>query len=232
MESRMESIEENQGREKFRKFRLLYQVITLAMSLVVTTISWKFHLGWQTIAIWILILLISDIVYLASSKDRLVLTFWLTTMILGFVELFADNWLVTGIQVLFYETEEPLIWSSPLYMPFLWGTMTLRTAFISWVVTKKYGLLLSTVMMAITGAFMGTFWESLALEARWWYYVSDHMIFKAPIFIVVGEILFSMCIPYSFCKLGEGKVWHAVPIGIVLGFSIWLFYYLAFLVFG
>lgn len=217
--------------EKFGKARVLYLLITLSLSLVVTTISWKFHLGWRTIGIWITILLIADIVFVIYKRDGLILKFMVGTMILGFVELFADHWLVDGIQVLFYAQESPFIWSSPFYMPFLWGVMTLRTAFISWVITRKYGLFWSTVALTVMGAGMGTFWESFALGAKWWYYESNNMIFAAPKFIVAGEIFFSMCIPYAFYKLSGWKVWSTIPIGVVLGASIWIFYYLAYLVF-
>lgn len=216
--------------ESFCKKRFLYIIISLLLSLLVTVVSWRVHLGWEIIFYWTFLLFFSDIIYIKFTRDDLISKFLFCTTIMGFIELFADHWLVSTIKVLVYPEHSPQIWDSPLYMPFLWATLSLRVIYIGWVLVHKIGLFKTTIVQIGIGACLGFFWESLANGARWWYYKGENlkMIYDAPLFIITAEAILVGMWAYVFNKLSGMKYVFAIPIGIILGLCIWLFYYVSF----
>lgn len=213
----------------FKRTRFICQTTAFALSFVVVLVSWKWHLGRFPIAVWVFSLFLAEILYIAILKDSLMGKFLLCAMIMGFVELFADHWLVEDIKVLTYPADGPHIWSSPLYMPFLWGTMTLLNAHIAWIFTLRIGLVKTTAMFMLMGLAMGLKWESMARGAEWWWYSeAGPMISDVPWFIIIGEVFCMMTLPFMLFHLGNRSFVYAVPFGVALGLFIWLGYYLAY----
>ena len=152
---------------------------------------------------------------------------------MGFVELFADHWLVSTLQVLFYPQNEPHIWVSPSYMPFLWAATPICVAYIGWAFIKKFGLFRVLLTQSVVGLCLGIFWEGLAKGAGCWYYQGKDliMIYDAPLFIVTGEALFVPSLTYVFLRLSNAKHPVSIPAGIIMGLGIWLFYYVSYMIF-
>ena len=81
----------------------------------------------------------------------------------------------------------------------------------------------------LMGLGMGVGWEGMARGAEWWSCEeSGPMVYNVPWFIILGEVLVMMSLPYLLVQLGKKNFGYAVPFGVVLGLVIWLSYYLAY----
>ena len=148
--------------------------------------------------------------YALLSKDELILKFFGFGVVAGFAELVADHYLVATTGTLVYPADELFIWSSPAYMPFSWVVVLVEFGFLGWLLTKKFNLLLSGVILGILGALLVPLYEHWAIGAGWWYYHNTAMLGPVPYYIILAEGLLMIPVPYFMKKLETGK-WPLIP---------------------
>ncbi len=135
--------------------------------------------------------------YALYFKNPIVLRLVIFGTIAGFLELFADHYLVHNINSLVYPVDELMIWSSPAYMPFAWSNVLLQLGFIGVLLTRKYSIITASVLLAIAGGMYIPLYEYLAEGANWWTYNNNViMIFNAPVYVILCEAFIALSLPF------------------------------------
>lgn len=138
-------------------------------------------------------------------------------LIAGMLELFTDAAGRSVAQSLIYPAGEPLLWASPVYMPFAWMIVLAQLGYLGW---RLRGLLPLWPAITITGLWGGLnipFYEETAYYAGWWHYAPALHIGHTPIYVLLFEGLVAAALP--LLTVGLPRVsWRAVALrGIVLG---------------
>lgn len=209
------------GTEPIRRFRkstmtmtgsilLISMIVTVALAVRKSPTGWIFFQNW-VFGIWVLMLSFS-----IATRDRLFLTMMFSTIVMGFVELIADGWLVLGAPaILNYPAAEFKIATSPIYMPFLWASLPLCLCYLGAALVDTIGMKKVMILATIFGLGLGVFWESLTFYFHAWYYKRYFiMIHKAPLFVVLGEAVF---IPTLVAFLYRIKMKDFTRVGAAIG---------------
>jgi len=115
-----------------------------------------------------------------------------------------------------------MIWSSPAYMPFAWSNVILQLSFIGVLLTKKYNILIASIILCIAGGMYIPLYEHLAKNAGWWWYhTNTTMIFNAPVYVIVCEALISLSLPMLIFYSEHNKIKKTIYLGLLEG--IWIF---------
>jgi hypothetical protein len=202
-------------------------VINIVAVLLLTFAPWS---DWRTGAALNLIdncLLIS---FALLKRDALLGRFLLFGVIVGFVELFADAWLVDYTRTLDYSIGGgPMIWRSPLWMPLAWEVVAVQFGYIGLRLWEGFGKL-GLLMIALLGAINIPFYEEMARRIHWWQYSACRMISFTPWYIIVGEFGIALVFALLARTLRAGSFVTAIIAGMAGGISIFACYALAFLV--
>lgn len=162
------------------------------------------------------------IAYGIKANSRLIfllLTFGLTG---GILELLADHYSVATINALIYPGNEPMVISSPLYMPFAWANVFVQLGYYSLLLVRWRGLFMASVVMAVAGGMYIPFYENFAKDAGWWWYVNVSMIWNAPYYIIICEALISLLLPVCIYMIIIRKNYFlAFGLGVLEGLWIW-----------
>ena len=152
----------------------------------------------------------------------------------GVTELAADWWLVSKTFTLHYAPWGPFLIESPAYMPLSWTGMLLSMGFLGWVVSRKHGLAVGTLVSAVvSGIYIPTF-EGLAHRAGWWTYDNCNRLGVVPWYIILGETLIGALLPLLVAGVvtkGRGVIGWAL-LGVVAGLWIWVSYAIALSITG
>ena len=141
-----------------------------------------------------------------ALNDKLLKQLFLFSLIAGFAELPADHYLVAFSKTLVYPPNEPMIWSSPAYMPFSWSVVLMEFGYISWLLLRKYPAMKAGLILAVLGACLVPLYEHWAISAGWWSYQNTPMIGPVPIYIIVAEGLLMIPVPYLVNQIQNGKM--------------------------
>ena len=206
-------------------FTIIFNILAV---IVFANVSWS---NWQTgmalnifdnaVLIW----------FAWKNKDQFLKNLILFGLVLGFTELFADAWLVDFTKTLDYSIGGgPMIWRSPLWMPFAWEVVAVQFAVLGlWFVEKFKGQ--GLVLAGLIGAINIPFYEEMALKTKWWAYSNCRMFLHTPYYIILGEFLIVIAIVLLSRKLAvrsmKGTVWQGVKGGVAIFFC----YVLAFWIF-
>jgi hypothetical protein len=149
--------------------------------------------------------------------------------IAGILELVTDHYLVDTINSLVYPGKEPMIWSSPAYMPFAWSNVLLQLSFIGVLLTKRFGLVRASIFLCIAGGMYIPTYEHLAKDAGWWFYnLNTPMLFNAPMYVIICEALISLSLPALLDYSEHHKLGKTVILGVIEGVWILVSAWLAF----
>lgn len=171
--------------------------------------------------------------YAFLRQDRFLKKLLLFGIIAGIIELFADNWLVNGIQLLIYPRNEAMIWASPAYMPFAWAVVLIQVGYLGYLISKVHGIKLGSMATFGIGLVFIPVFEFLAKYAGWWEYVTtDKMILHTPYFIILGEGLICLLLPLIFFKEWKLKWWYSLLLGLFAGIWIYFCYFVAYNITG
>lgn len=113
----------------------------------------------------------------------------------GVVELPVDAWLVERAgRSLVYPPGgvEPLIWDSPVYMPFAWAIILVQIGVISAWLRRRLGVVAGAVVTALVAGVNIPFYEHLAHDAHYWSYERTPMLLGAPYYVIVSEFLLAL----------------------------------------
>lgn len=168
-------------------------------------------------------------VYALLTKNPLVIRLLIFGTVAGVLELVTDYYLVAIIDSLVYPGVEPMIWSSPAYMPIAWSNVLLQLSFIGVLLTSRFGLLRASIMLCIAGGMYIPTYEHLAKDAGWWWYnFNTPMIFNAPLYVVLCEALISASLPCIVFYAEHNKLKKTILLGLLEGIWILISAWLAF----
>lgn len=167
--------------------------------------------------------------YAVRFQNPLILRLVIFGTIAGILELATDHYLVSTINSLVYPGNEPMVWSSPMYMPFAWSNVLLQLSFAGVLLTQKKGVLIASIILCIAGGMYIPLYEHLAKDAGWWWYQDNvQMVFNAPVYVIVCEALISLSLPILIVYSEHNKPRRTVYLGIIEGGWILLSAYIAF----
>src|SRR5213080_218799 len=169
--------------------------------------------------------------FVLVRRDALLARFLLFGLLVGFVELPADAWLVDYTRTLDYSIGGgPMIWRSPLWMPLAWEVVTVQFGYIGLRLWERFGKV-GLLMIGLLGAINIPFYEEMARRIHWWQYSAESvrgMISFTPWYIILGEFGIAIALALLAGTLRRGSWRQAVMAGIGGGLSIFLCYALAF----
>ena len=114
--------------------------------------------------------------YVATHRDSVLARFMVFGLAVGFAELAADAWLVDYTKTLDYSVGGgPMLWRSPLWMPFAWEVVAVQFGYIGLWLWKRYGRL-GLVTIGLLGAINIPYYEEMARRINWWQYRNCHML--------------------------------------------------------
>ena len=114
-------------------------------------------------------------------------------------------------------------------MPFAWAVILIQVGYLGFLLNKKNSMLLSTLLTFFVGMFFIPIFECCAKYAGWWRYeVTDKMFANTPYYIILGEGLICMVLPFLFKKLQEKSVSHVALVGLLTGIWILVSYYISY----
>jgi len=213
--------------------RTIFVSVTLSFVFLYIVACSFFCPGWIAAAILSYGVFSILLIYAISKKDYQLLVFLLFSLVAGFTELIADFWLVRGINDLEYASPEPFILVSPAYMPFAWAVVLSQIGFIGWRLSKQIGIVKSSVIIGVLGGIIIPIYEHSAKGACWWVYNDwTHELWNAPYYIILGEALICLVLPWIFEKISKNKWVMAIGLGVALGLWIFISYYISYQLVG
>ena len=163
-------------------------------------------------------------------RDALLARFLLFGVVVGFVELAADAWLVDYTRTLDYSIGGgPMIWRSPLWMPLAWEVVAVRFGYIGLRLWERFGIT-GLLTIGLLGAINIPFYEEMARRIHWWQYTGCRMISYTPWYIILGEFGIAVVFAFLARTLRRGSWAAAFVSGVVGGASIFVCYAAAFLI--
>lgn len=214
--------------KKERVFILVTMVLTLGIALL----DAKLALGYKS-ASFLAFGMYGVITIMAFKwRDSFLKKLLIFGLFAGFTELIADNWLVNGINSLFYPIEEEHLWASPVYMPFAWAVILIQVGYLGGLISMKHNLVKSILVSFLIGMCFIPIFETCAKFAGWWHYDSINVFVNTPYYIIFGEGLICAAIPLVFHKMVRTSWVNTAVMGIVMGLWIYASYYFGFHIFG
>ena len=108
----------------------------------------------------------------------------------GVVELIADALCVEVTKTLDYSVaRSPMILSSPWWMPVSWALVACQVMLISGAAAERFGEKWRVISGAGLAFLMLAFHEDAAFRADWWRYQDCFMVGKAPVYVLLAELL-------------------------------------------
>jgi hypothetical protein len=219
--------------ENLERNRTIFVLVTMAISILgLATAAYVWH-GWVSATVWGYGFSAIFILYAVIQNDALLGRFIFFGACAGWIELLPDHWLVAHTGTLVYPSNEPIIDSSPAYMPFSWLVVFIQIGYIGYLLLKKFSVITTSIMVAIIGGLMVPLYEYLAIDAGWWSYRDCPMIFgKVPYYIILAEALLVISIPHLYQIVEKTKIQFIPLWGILQGFIMWAAAYIAFVLVG
>lgn len=192
-----------------------------AVAVAIALVSAKYALGWKAAsasAVIVLVLLASFCIRHPEPLFPRLLAFGLAV---GFSELLNDTWLINR-GTLVYDPGGPDVFKTPLYMPFCWALIFVTNGTIAAWLSGKFGNPRAALGMAlISGLYIPGF-EAIAAKAFWWHYEGVPMLFGlAPTFVVLGEALLALPLPWFSVTVARRGVTTAIALGVLEGLIVW-----------
>ncbi len=215
-----------------KKYEWLFITIVLVFGFLFFLLSSIYGTGWKFAAAYSYSLFGLFTFWAFLSKNELLKKVLVFGIVAGFVELISDWWLVSYQDVLVYFPDEPIIVSSPLYMPFSWAVIFLQVGYLAWLIKKQYKFSTSVIAATALGAAFVPFFEHWAKDANWWYYQDCTMIGSVPYFIILSEAAICSLLPFFFLKLEKSNYFFVIIYGLLMGLWIWITAMISFYIFA
>ena len=168
------------------------------------------------------------IVFVLLFRDRLMWHLLLFGIVLGFMELPADAWLVDATRTLDYSIGGgPMLWRSPLWMPFAWQIVAVQFGYIGIRLWERFRIS-GIILTGLLGAINIPFYEEMALKTNWWAYRNCSMFLHTPYYIILGEFLIAMAVAWGALVLRRERIFATVISGMAAGGAIFAAYAVAY----
>lgn len=213
-----------------RDTKVIITIMAFGILMLVADSLW--FKGWVSAAYWGFGLSAIYGFYAFFKGSPALQKMWVFALIAGFTELLADHYLVSFTGTLVYPTNEPMLWTSPLYMPFSWLAVLFQIGYIGWKISFKFGKVKAAIILLVLGSLIIPLYEHWAINADWWYYRDAPMIWDVPYYISLAEGLLMLSIPFLL-RMVTAKQWKSVIIlGIVQGLIMLIASFIAFSILG
>jgi hypothetical protein len=202
---------------------------TMALGMTLILLAAKFHLGWKIAALSALLINALLLWHALARKDALFLKLFVFGLVAGIAELPSDWFSVSVKGVLSYPGGEPMVWTSPLYMPLGYSVLLVQFGWVGWRTLHRFGLAKSVLITGVAGGAMVPVYEYLAHSANYWTYQNTAMLFNTvPYYIPAGELVFMAAVPFMLRKLDRGGLGTATVLGIVEGAIMFVAWWASF----
>lgn len=201
--------------------RTRFVLATLVAYLVANVIISITRGGWRPLTLTIAIILALYLLFAWRFKDRVILRYVIFGLVAGFCELPADAWLVDETKTLIYPSGEPMLWASPAYMPFAWAVVLVQVCTLGDWLSGRIHLLGATLLTALASGLYIPVYEHLAKDANLWWYVDTPMIFNAPYYVILAELL--LALPLVWMGLQAERLGHwlwIIALGVLEGLVV------------
>lgn len=210
--------------EEMRRFRFVLFAMALVLGSnvygAITSAGAKFAL-WSTFFTFLVML-----GWTAWQRDG-VLARWLTLgFVAGWVEIGTDAWIVRVTQSLAYPSGGPMVWDSPLYMPFAWTIVLAQLGVVGGFLARRMSLTRATLACALIGGLMIPLYELLAHYANYWKYTQTPMLLRAPLYIILAEFLLALPLVWMY-RVQDGRP-RAVSVALGVAAGAWMLPSVAF----
>ncbi len=146
-------------------------------------------------------------------------------LIAGILELGTDAAGEIVAHSLSYPPNEPMLWRSPLYMPFSWMMVLTQIGYLAWRLCAARPLGLgwprwgAMLILFAWGALNIPLYEEFAYYAGWWRYTATRLhIGHTPLYVSLFEGLVVAALPLLLGRLSQlrwcGVAWRAVALGL------------------
>ena len=212
--------------------RTIFVLSVMTLGIVLLIVFSKQKEGWMTGAVWGYGLSAIFLAYALITKDIVLKKLFLFSITAGFAELAADFWLVDYTKTLVYPIHEPMLVSSPAYMPFSWTVVLMEVGYIGWLLSHRWKMLQTSIFLCFLGAMIVPLYENWAIHAGWWYYVNTPKVFHVPTYVVAAEGLLMLTIPFMLRETENSGVFRIILWGLAEGVVMLLACFVAFSIFG
>ncbi len=210
----------------------LFILVANVVSLVIAGAAAALHLGWRAASASVVLELAMLAVFCFRHSEPLFSRLFVFGLAAGFAELVNDTWLIHR-HLLVYDPGGPFIIDTPLYMPFSWALIFVTNGTVAlWFQQKLGGWKAALAMAAASGLYIPGF-EAIAAKADWWYYQNVPMLLGlAPLFVVLGEALLALPLPWASQAMQKRGFAFAAALGAGEGLFVWLTTIIALAVVG
>lgn len=141
-------------------------------------------------------------------------------LVAGVLELFTDFSGETVARSLIYPPNAPMIWASPVYMPFSWMVTLTLIGYLAWrlgTLAPRPPRWAAMLLTGLWGAVNIPFYEEMAYRAGWWRYAAAPGLGHTPYYVMLFEGLTTALLPLLVARL-ETRAWWSVALrGAALG---------------
>lgn len=144
-------------------------------------------------------------------------------LVAGVCELFTDYAGQTVAHSLSYPPGEPMLWASPLYMPFSWLVVLTQLGYLAWrldTLAPRPPLWLAMALTALWAALNIPFYEEMAYHARWWSYAPAPGLGHTPAYVILFEGLIGLILPPLLAHIERHSLRATLMRGLALG--LWI----------
>ncbi|WBO83915.1 DUF6989 domain-containing protein [Hymenobacter yonginensis] len=189
-------------------------------------------LGWTTAARWGYSLTAAYALYALWARDVVVARLLGFALAAGLAELPADAYLVHTTGTLVYPQPEPMLWASPVYMPFSWAVVLTQIGFVAWLLLPRLGPWRTGLLLVPVSGVLIPLYEKWAINAGWWQYRGAPSWHGVPYYIFLAEALLMLPVPWLLLRaVGKGGRWLPLA-GLAEGVVMLLACLLAFWLLG
>ena len=212
------------GRLRVVVATILINVVAVAL---LTRVSWS---DWRTGVALNLIDNTLLLGFVVVHRDRVLARLMIFGLAVGFAELVADAWLVDFTHTLDYSPGGgPMLWRSPLWMPFAWEVVTVQLSYLGLWLWQRYGSGVGLLLVGVLGAINIPYYEEMARRIHWWSYSGSRMLLHTPWYIIVGEFGIAIVLTVLARLLPVRGTMPVIALGLVGGAGIFVCYALAYL---
>jgi hypothetical protein len=157
-------------------------------------------------------------------------------LVAGILELATDAAGRDVAHSLIYPVGEPLVWTSPFYMPVSWMIVLSNAGYLGWRLAglvPRLSLGLAIALTGVFGALTIPFYEETAYYAGWWHYAPATLTLgHTPAYVLLFEGLVAASLPLLCAGLLSRSLVRAALRGVVLGAWIPVAAFVTWLVLG